>query len=136
MKIKLFNKVIIPYDVWFLEGIKDFCERKLFLGKTKKNTIVTCLVEKRMYDGKIFEDVQIGENAKQVIEKEKKRVLYTRQEAIMSRKGKPYSWTYGDNKEIHNSKGKIIAIKQKRCDYFGNSEIVAIVDTEQRNGLT
>ena len=42
----------------------------------------------------------------------------------MSRKGKPYGWTYGSNKEIHNNKGEVISIRRRRCDYYGNSEIV------------
>ena len=123
-KIKFSNEFIVPLDIWFLESTKDFNERKLLLGKTKKNKTVISLIEKRIADAKIFVDTQSGSKAERIIRIEKSRILYTRQEAIMSRKGKPYGWTYGENKEIHNNKGEIIAIKQKRCDYYGNSEIV------------
>lgn len=123
-KIKFSNCYIIPLDVWFLESTKDFNERKLLLGKTQNNKTVVSLVEKRIVDGKVFVDVQSGAKAEKIIHNERNRVLYTRQEALLSKKGKPYGWTYGENKEIHNSKGEVIAIRQKRCDYFGNSEIV------------
>lgn len=123
-KIKFSNSYIIPMDVWFLEGTRDFNERKLLIGKTQKGKTVISLVEKRIVDGKVFVDVQSDAKAEKIIHNEKSRVLYTRQEALMSRKGKPCGWTYGENKEIHNNKGEIIAIRQKRCDYFGNSELV------------
>jgi hypothetical protein len=123
-KIKFSNEFIVPFDIWFLESTKDFNERKLLLGKTKKNKTVISLIEKRIIDAKIFVDTQSGSRAEKIIRTEKNRILYTRQEAIMSRKGKPYGWTYGENKEIHNNKGEVIAIKQKRCDYYGNSEII------------
>lgn len=123
-KIKFSNEFIVPFDIWFLESTKDFNERKLLLGKTKKNKTVISLIEKRIIDARIFVDTQSGSRAEKIIRTEKTRILYTRQEAIMSRKGKPYGWTYGENKEIHNNKGEVIAIKQKRCDYYGNSEII------------
>ena len=123
-KIKFSNEFIAPLDIWFLESTKDFNERKLLLGKTKKNKTVISLIEKRIADARIFIDTQSGNKAERIIHIEKNRILYTRQDVIMSRKGKPYGWTYGENKEIHNSKGEIITIRQKRCDYYGNSEIV------------
>lgn len=123
-KIRFSNNNIIPYDIWFLESIKDFNERKLLLGRTKKNKVVISLIEKRIIDGRVFVDVQCGAKAEKIINTEKNRILYTRQQALFSRKGKPYGWTYADNKEIHNNKGQVISIRQKRCDYYGNSEVI------------
>lgn len=39
----------------------------------------------------------------------------------------PYGLCYGDNKEIHNSKGEIIEIRQSRCDFYGNKQLVSSV---------
>lgn len=124
MKIKFSNEYLIPYDVWFLDSTSEFDERKLLLAKTKKNKTVVSLVETRTLDKKVFIDTQCGIKAEKIIQNEKSRIQYTRQDVIMSRKGKPYGWTYGDNKEIHNNKGEVIAIRRRRCDYYGNSEIV------------
>lgn len=124
MKIKFSNENLIPYDIWFLDSTKDFHERKLLLARTKKNKTVVSLVETRIADNKVFIDTQSGIRAEKIIQDEKSRIQYTRQDVIMSRKGKPYGWTYGDNKEIHNNKGEVISIRRRRCDYYGNSEIV------------
>ena len=66
-----------------------------------------------------------------IIQNEKNRIMYTRQDVVCSKKGKPFGWTYGENKEIHNNKGEIIAIRQRRCDYFGQSEIVNEIRVEK-----
>lgn len=123
-RIRFSNISIIPYDVWFLEGTKHFCERKLLLGRTPKHKTVVSLIEKRIIDGRIFVDTQCGAKAEKIISNEKNRIMYTRQDVICSKRGKPFGWTYGENKEIHNNKGEVVAIRQRRCDYYGQSEIV------------
>ena len=123
-RIRFSNISIIPYDVWFLDGTEHFCERKLLLGRTPKLKTVVSLIEKRIIDGRIFVDTQCGIKAEKIIQNERNRIMYTRQDVLCSKRGKPFGWTYGQNKEIHNNKGEIIAIRQRRCDYFGQSEIV------------
>lgn len=123
-KIKFSNLDITPYDIWFLDGTKDFNDRKLLLGRTPKGKTVVSLVETRIIDLKVYVDTQSGLKAEKIIQNEKNRVLYTRQEVLLSRKGKPYGWTYGDNREIHNRKGEVVAIRQYRSDIYGNSELV------------
>lgn len=123
-KIRFSNTEILPYDVWFLDNTRDFCERKLLLGKTEKNKTVVSLIETRISDNKLFEDVQVALKAEKIIQNERTRVLYTRQELLMSKKSKPYGWTYGVNREIHNKKGEVIAIKRYRSDFFGRCESV------------
>ena len=39
-------------------------------------------------------------------------------------KGRPFGLCYGDNKEIHNNKGEVIKIRQSRCDWFGQKEVL------------
>lgn len=132
-RIKFSNIEIIPFDVWFLECTKDFDNRKLLLGKTKKGKIVVSLVETRKIDLKVYVDTQSGLKAEKIIQNENKRVLYTRQELIYSRKGKPFGWTYGDNREVRNKKGEVVAIKQYRSDNFGNSELVKEIQNSTLN---
>ena len=58
----------------------------------------------------------------------KKDVLYTK----LSFKNKfkvPWGFVYGENKEIKKN-GKIIAIKQYSCDFWGNKIPVKIIQNE------
>lgn len=128
-KIKFSNTEIIPFDIWFLDCTKDFEDRKLLLGKTSKGKTVVSLVETRITDLKIFIDTQSGLKAERIIQNEKNRVKYTRQEVLFAKKGKPYGWTYGDNREIHNRKGEVVAIRQYRTDNSGNSELLKEIRT-------
>lgn len=128
-RIKFSNIEIRPFDIWFLEDTKDFNERKLLLGRTPKGKTVVSLIEKRKVDFKVYVDTHSGLRAEKIIQNEKKRVLYTRQELIYSKKGKPFGWTYGDNREVRNKKGEIVAIRQYRSDNFGNSELVKEIKT-------
>lgn len=130
-KIKFSNTEILPYDIWFLENTRDFCERKLLLGKTQKNKTVVSLIETRITDSKVFADVQVSLKAEKIIQNERNRVLYTRQELILSRKGLPFGWTYGDNKEVRNRKGEVVKIKQFRCDYYGQKELIHTKEVEK-----
>ena len=123
------NVEIHPFDIWFLEDTRDFNERKLLLGRTSKGKTVVSLVEKRKTDLKVYIDTQAGLKAEKIIQNEKNRVIYTRQELIFSKKGKPYGWTYGDNREVRNKNGTIVEIRQYRSDNFGNSELVKRIKT-------
>ena len=128
-KIIFSNVEIHPFDTWFLEDTRDFNERKLLLGRTSKGKTVVSLVEKRKTDLKVYIDTQAGLKAEKIIQNEKNRVIYTRQELIFSKKGKPYGWTYGDNREVRNKNGTIVEIRQYRSDNFGNSELVKRIKT-------
>lgn len=128
-KIIFSNIEIHPFDIWFLEDTRDFNERKLLLGRTSKGKTVVSLIEKRKTDLKVYIDTQAGLKAEKIIQNEKNRVIYTRQELIFSKKGKPYGWTYGDNREIRNKNGTIVEIRQYRSDHFGNSELVKRIKT-------
>ena len=110
-------------DIWYLENIKDFEKRKIIIGEYRGN-FTACLIETRKTDGKVFSQTEFQAKARKILENEKNRLLYKRSEFIKSRKGKPYGWTYGENKEIKNNKGQIVSIRQKRVDWFGNKELV------------
>lgn len=115
--------------IWFLAELNNFTERKLYIFEfiDKKVKTITVLVEKDKLTGEIFSQKSKGQQAKDVIEREKIRILFTSDD-IKVQKGKPFGWIYGENKEIHNKKGQVIAIKQKACDYFGQKETIKCVD--------
>ncbi len=122
--------------VWFLADLNDFSERKLYIFeffvfdsnlKQYKMKNVAILFEKNKFTNQVFQQRFKGANAVNVIEREKIRLLYTSDDIKISKKGKPCGWTYGDNVEIHNKKGQVIKIKQKRCDYFGQKETINVI---------
>ena len=125
-KIRFSNIEITPYDIWFLDGTRDFNDRKLLLGKTPKGKTVVSLVETRMTDLKVFIDTQSGFKAEKIIKNEKSRVLYTRQEVLLSRKGKPFGWVFGSNKEVRK-KRKATVIRQYACDFYRNSQLIKVI---------
>lgn len=108
--------------VWFLADINGFTERKLFIFEDiiKRHTV---LEEKSIESGKVFSQKNSGKKAEEIIERERIRLLYTSDD-IRIKKGKPYGWTYGDNREIHNRKGEVVEIRRYRSDYFGQKEIL------------
>lgn len=127
-KIKFSNFEIIPFDIWFLDRTKDFNDRKLLLGKTSKGKTIISLIETRIIDSQIFVDTKLGTKAEKIIKNEKNRVLYTRQQILSSKNGKPCGWTFGENVEIYNKKHQLITIKQKRCDYYGQKETIKTIN--------
>lgn len=103
---------------------KDFVKRKLYLATCPIcGACIVKLVETRKYDGAIFSKIFYKKEAEKLTLKMLSQVQYTNLDIIEVKKT-PYGLCYGENKEIHNSKGEIIGIKQKRCDYFGNKEVI------------
>lgn len=116
--------------IWFLAEIDGFTERKLYIFEIyckKKTKYVTVLVEKNKLTNEVFSQKNSGNNAEKIIAREQLRKLFTSDD-IKIQKGNPYGWTYGENVEIHDRKGNVVQIKQKRCDYFGQKETINTVD--------
>ena len=113
------------YDIWFLSNTPLFCDRKLFLGKCPScREDVALLIETRIKDRAVFKNYVTGfEEVKKICGRVKHQVAVTMREIAVS-KGKPYGWTYGDNREIKNNKGNVFEIRQYRCDFYGQKEIV------------
>lgn len=120
------NRVFKPYDVWFLYDSATFKKRRLLLGRCpvcKKDVVV--LVEERKCDNKKFSQVEIGVKAMGLIDCAiaKRDVVYCVSE-LRIRKGKPFGLCYGDNKEIRNNKGEVVKIRQSRCDWYAQKELL------------
>ena len=124
MFIKSGSRKLKHSTVWFLADIKGFTERKLFIFEDVDcSKTITVLEEKSIESGRVFSQKDSGKKADKIIERERIRLLYTSDD-IRIKKGKPYGWTYGDNREIHNRKGEVIAIRRYRRDYYGQKEII------------
>ena len=124
MFIKSGSRKIKHNVVWFLADINGFTERKLFIFEDVCSLkTITVLEEKSIESGRVFSQKDSGKKADKIIERERIRLLYT-SEDIRIKKGKPYGWTYGDNREIHNRNGEVIAIRQYRRDYYGQKEMI------------
>ncbi|MDD3238235.1 MAG: hypothetical protein PHV37_09090 [Candidatus Gastranaerophilales bacterium] len=113
------------YDIWFLDDTKQFSERKLYLGRCPvclKD--IARLDEKRISDGKVFQDKATGfKQVERLCQKVKHQIKITQQE-ITIKKGKPFGLCYCSNKEIHNKRGEVIEIRRRRCDFYGQNEII------------
>ena len=124
MFIKAGTRKIKHKIVWILADINGFTERKLFIFEDICSfKVFTVLEEKSIESGKVFSQKDSGKKAEKIIDREKIRLLYTSDD-IRIKKGKPYGWTYGDNREIHNRNGEVIAIRQYRRDYYGQKEMI------------
>ena len=123
------TKKIKHKTIWFLADLNNFTERKLYIFEfiDQKVKIITVLVEKDKLTGEVFSQRNKGQKANDIIERERIRILFTSDD-IKVQKGKPYGWIYGENKEIHNRKGQVVAIKVKACDFYGQKETIKCVD--------
>lgn len=115
--------------IWFLADLNNFTERKLYIFEyiDKNIKTITVLFEKDKLTGEVFSQRNKGQKSKNIMEQERIRILFTSDD-IKVEKGKPFGWVYGENKEIHDRQGKVIAIKQKACDYYGQKETIKRVD--------
>ena len=123
------TKKIKHKTIWFLADLNNFTERKLYIFEfiDQKVKIITVLVEKDKLTGEVFSQRNKGQKANDIIERERIRILFTSDD-IKVQKGKPYGWIYGENKEIHNRKGQVIAIKVKACDFYGQKGTVKCIN--------
>ena len=112
------------FEIWFLHNNKDFTKRKLYLGTCPVcGSCIVELVETRKFDGAFFRKTFYKKEAEKIIQKLITQVDYTNKD-IKKFKKVPYGLCYGENKEIHNRKGEIIEIRQKRCDRYGTKELI------------
>ena len=118
------NRRFKSFEIWFLHNNRDFFKRKLYLGNCPVcGSCLAELSETRKYDGAFFRRTFYKKEAEKVTHKMITQVEYTNKD-IKKFKKVPFGLCYGENKEIHNSKGEIIEIRQKRCDKFGTKELI------------
>lgn len=113
--------------MWFLRSNKDFTNRKLEIGCCPEcfNHVVR-LTEKRLIDGKVFPTIYTRSKAEKVISACENEIEYTNLD-ILSKKGTPFGFRYGENIEKVNKKtGERIKI-EKACDFYGNKETIRVI---------
>lgn len=121
------NRRFKAHESWFLIDNDKFTERRLNLG-----TCPICykgfaeLIETRILDGQIFRDLIYGERLEKLLPLLIKQVNYT-SEDVKKYKKALFGLCYGENKEVKNSKGEVIEIRQKRCDFFGNKHTILTI---------
>lgn len=123
-----------PTDIWYLKDNENFYNRVLYITSCPKCLItLTCLIETSKTENRTFGIGKIKSGKKAIKEMELCRfdTIYTNNDFRIE-KGRPYGWVYGENKEIKNRKGEVIAIRQKAVDYFGQKEIVKTVKVHNR----
>lgn len=105
-------------NVWFLQDIKGFTKRKLFIGYcfNCKNKVVI-LSETRIDDNKTFLNELRGIEAVKTIYREKKRKV-----AVFPniKTDTLYGWIYGVNVQIKNKKGQVVQVRQYACELRTN----------------
>lgn len=116
-------KSLKTYKIWYLENIKNFTNRKLFIFKCPTcKTLTVVLKETRAEDGKVFTDKIKNDNEMlKVIYREKKRLI---KEEISSDLNTVNGWLYGTNVEIKNRKGKVVQIRQYSTTFGGDKQLV------------
>lgn len=114
-------RIIKPYDIWFLYDNKNFYHRRLELGVCPKCKRDICLlIETRKADGKIFTDFKRGQYAITLLDTAITQLWY-RQKDTFAKKGRPYGFIYGENKE-HKKDNQVVVYA---CDFFGNKELLS-----------
>ena len=120
------NRKIKHSEVWFLSDLDDFTNRKIYkFINLANNKVHIILSETHIDTKKTYLQKSSGKYALNTLEREKVRLLYTSYDIIVER-GKPYGWTYGENKEIHNRKGEVIRTEISRCDFYGQKELLSV----------
>ena len=123
------NRVFSAEDIWYLLDCDNKTNRRLYIANCpicgKKMALYSyCDVK----TGSFFEQYFYSGGAVRIKEKFKKEIVST----MLRFKDKlkmPYGFKYGKNKEIKRN-GKIIAIEQYACDFWGNSVLVKKIDNE------
>ena len=125
------NSVFSADDIWFLQDKENFIKRSLYVANcpicNKRIALYVCFDESKK---EWYEKYFYSGGADKIKQKLKKDVLYTKL-GFKDKYKAPWGFKYGENKEIKRN-GKIIAIKQYSCDFYGNKIPVKIIHNEYR----
>lgn len=123
------NSIFCSDDIWFLQDKENMVKRCVYIADcpicNKKIALYSYFDndlkkwnEKYYYSG----------GAERIKQELKKDILYTKLD-FKNKYSSPWGFVYGKNKEIKRQ-GKIIAVKQYSCDFFGNKIPVKIIQNE------
>lgn len=117
------NNHLKHYRIWYLENIKGFEQRELFIEKCPNcRRITVVLKEVGILDKKIFfNKIKSETDALKTMARENKRII---KEVITSDINFLKGWIYGSNKEIRTKNGKISQIRQYATDFSNKKQLV------------
>ena len=120
------NSVFKAQDIWFLLDKVDETKRKLYLANcpicNKEIVLYSCFKNNNEY----FEKYYYSGGA-QRIKKELKKDTTSTMLGFKEKYKAPSGFKYGENKEIIK-KGKVVAIEQYACDFWGNKILVKKIE--------
>lgn len=120
------NSVFSAQDIWFLLDKDGHTKRKLYIANcpicNKEMALYSCVDDK----GNNFEKYYYSFGAKKIKERLKKDIVSTML-GFKTKYKMPFGFKYGINKEIIK-KGKIVAIEQYACDFWGNKILVKKIE--------
>lgn len=122
------NSVFKAQDIWFLIDRDNHTKRKIYLANcpicNKEMALYSCFIEDRYYEKYYYSN-----GARKLKERFKKDIAATFL-GFKTKAKMPFGFKYGINKEI-KQKGKIVAIEQYACDFWGNKILVKKIENEQ-----
>lgn len=125
------NSVFSAEDIWYLLDTDSMVNRRLYIANCpvcgKKMALYSyCDSEKKNF----FEQYFYSGGAVRIKEKLKKDIVSTMLK-FKSKRKMPFGFKFGKNKEIKKN-GKIIAIEQYACDFWGNSILVKKIEESKK----
>lgn len=121
--MKCCNTEIRICDLWILQDIKGYVNRKMFVGKCPVCADDVCLqIETSLNTGKTYVNLYNGIEAVKTLYREKKRKVSVLPSFAP---GDLLGWIYGKNVEIKNKNKEVVQIRQyATCLKNGNSKLV------------
>ena len=123
------NSVFGAHDIWFLQDENNFIKRRLYIANCpvcNKRMALYSYFDTDLNDW--HEKYYYSGGSDKIKLKLKKDILYTKL-GFKDKYKSPWGFVYGENKEIKKN-GKIVAIKQYSCDFYGNKLPVKIIQNE------
>ena len=114
-------------NYWYLFDNSKFDHRLAILGECRKcGERVVLLKEQRKEDGKIFNDLQVGQKANHVISLIMNQINYTYDD-IKEKEGAPFGWKYGKAVKLKNG------YRILRSDFKGVTEVIGYIHNTGHN---
>ena len=120
------NSVFKAQDIWFLLDKDNETKRKVYVANcpicNKEMVLYSCMKNNQEY----FEKYYYSGGAIR-IKKDLKKEIASTMLGFKNEYKMPSGFKYGENKEIKRN-GKIVAIEQYACDFWGNKILIKQIE--------
>lgn len=120
------NSVFKAQDIWFLLDKDNETKRKVYVANcpicNKEMVLYSCMKNNQEY----FEKYYYSGGAIR-IKKDLKKEIASTMLGFKNEYKMPSGFKYGENKEIKRN-GKIVAIEQYACDFWGNKILIKKIE--------